>query len=96
MTFHAILSLFTQPQAGEKSAPPVYEYPILLLKALNVVRCTHCVYGDNADLLIFVTLDMDCSDGLRAGNVGRKVISFMHLFTIGVYDVRSIVLYSHT
>jgi hypothetical protein len=39
----AISALFTQPQPGHKFAPPVYEYPLLLVKALNIVSPIECI-----------------------------------------------------
>ncbi|OJA19700.1 hypothetical protein AZE42_08385 [Rhizopogon vesiculosus] len=45
MTYHAILSLFTQPQPGQKSPPPIYEYPMLLLKALSVIWTVLMVFA---------------------------------------------------
>ncbi|KAG1836926.1 squalene epoxidase-domain-containing protein [Suillus tomentosus] len=37
---YSIWVLFTHPRPGNKSAPHFYEYPLLLVKALNVLECT--------------------------------------------------------
>jgi squalene monooxygenase len=45
IAFYSIWVLFTHPRPGEKHAPPVYEYPLLFVKALNVIWTISSVMG---------------------------------------------------
>ncbi|KAG2143751.1 squalene epoxidase-domain-containing protein [Suillus bovinus] len=45
IALYSIWVLFTHPRPGNKSAPPIYEYPILFVKALNVIWTIGSVMG---------------------------------------------------
>ncbi|KAG1738533.1 squalene epoxidase-domain-containing protein [Suillus lakei] len=45
IAFYSIWVLFTHPRPGKKSAPQFYEYPLLLVKALNVIWTIGIVMG---------------------------------------------------
>ncbi|KAG2046908.1 squalene epoxidase [Suillus hirtellus] len=45
IALYSIWVLFTHPRAGSKYAPPVYEYPMLFVKALNVIWTMGMVMG---------------------------------------------------
>ncbi|KAG2057412.1 squalene epoxidase-like protein [Suillus hirtellus] len=45
IAIYSIWVLFTHPRAGSKYAPPIYEYPMLFVKALNVIWTMGMVMG---------------------------------------------------
>ncbi|KAG2744634.1 squalene epoxidase [Suillus brevipes Sb2] len=45
IAFYSIWVLFTHPRPGNKSAPQFYEYPLLFIKALNVIWTIGIVMG---------------------------------------------------
>ncbi|KAG1803519.1 squalene epoxidase-domain-containing protein [Suillus variegatus] len=45
IALYSIWVLFTHPRAGSKYAPPIYEYPMLFVKALNVIWTMGMVMG---------------------------------------------------